>query len=480
MDTSKFFETQNDLSFENYFRTTHENFPKDSLASARSILHDYIKDVKYQQRQQNHATARLKTSYNDEDLKRLIQENSKRSNDNDHSTVYNNYISNNTIEQLKVEQNRITQDKVSCGQKRSREKPSTSKPEQPFTSTQGKRDCRRIIAEDFISSELVTDDDSNSDITTSQSSFYPSDLMNTPVGYNCRIDMHELEDVPSTPLPIRNPNFAALIASAKKKCDEDKLFPTDCLSRLHASAIFKADGPFSLSDDDDNDTDVLPENVYNNIRAFKRAMQKRILYIQPNTSATLEQIALNNIITSTYLLHGRPRIKSKGSELNLVASSVSTFLSPLFSAHDQIQLEFDTTSWIFKQDGVENVSLRPDIIFNYQQLKEVVEIGCGEVKKPGVSQALLDEDKMRVLEVMKRQLHLRLCRARKEYEAVSFGVLIQGTKIILLKMKLDIDKGLYMYYEQQPFILPTTNDTYAHMEIALEVITKFKTHRNKC
>ncbi|RCH84540.1 hypothetical protein CU098_009569, partial [Rhizopus stolonifer] len=57
---------------------------------------------------------------------------------------------------------------------------------------------------------------------------------------------------------------------------------------------------------------------------------------------------------------------------------------------------------------------------------------------------------------------------------VSFGVLIQGTKIILLKMKLDIDKGLYMYYEQQPFILPTTNDTYAHMEIALEVITKFK------
>ena len=156
-------------------------------------------------------------------------------------------------------------------------------------------------------------------------------------------------------------------------------------------------------------------------------MQKRTLYIQPHTSTTLDQMALNNIITPTYLLHGKPRIKSKGSEINLVASSVSKFLSPLFSTHDQVQVEFDTTSWIFKQqDDIDNVSLRPDIVFNYQQQEEVVEIGCGEVKKSGVSQALLNEDKMRVLEVMKCQLHLRLCRAKKEYEAVTFGVLVQG------------------------------------------------------
>lgn len=55
-----------------------------------------------------------------------------------------------------------------------------------------------------------------------------------------------------------------------------------------------------------------------------------------------------------------------------------------------------------------------------------MEVGCGEVKKPGVSKALLNEDNMRVLEVMKRQLHLRLCRAKKEYEAVTFGVLVQA------------------------------------------------------
>jgi hypothetical protein len=159
--------------------------------------------------------------------------------------------------------------------------------------------------------------------------------MYAPVGYTCRIEMCELEDVPHIPLPIPNSHFAAFVAGAKKKSDENQLFLTDCLTRLHASAIFKTDGPFLMNDDDDDDNAALPENVYKNIRAFKRAVQKRTLYIQPHTCTTLEQMALNNIITSTYLLHGKSRIKSKGSELNLVASSVSTFLSPLFSAHDK-------------------------------------------------------------------------------------------------------------------------------------------------
>ena len=123
-----------------------------------------------------------------------------------------------------------------------------------------------------------------------------------------------------------------------------------------------------------------------------------------------------------------------------------------------------------------------------------MEVGCGEVKKPSVSQALLNEDKMRVLEVMKRQLYLHLYRTKKEYETVTFGILVQGkvmkkqqcwmsclsclfykgTTVILLKMQMDLENGVYMYHEQQPFTLPTTHHTHAHMEIALEIITKFK------
>lgn len=217
--------------------------------------------------------------------------------------------------------------------------------------------------------------------------------MNIPVGYTCRIEMCELQDIPCTPLPIHNSHFAALVASAMKKCDENQLFSTDCVTRLHASAIFKTDGPFLLSDDDDSGSNSLPENVCKNIHAFKRAMQRRTLYIPPHTYTTLNQMVLDNVITSTYLLHGKPRIKGKGSELSQVALSVSSFLCRLFSAHDQVQVEFDNTSWISKQQDDNDIeSLRPDIIFYYQQQEVVVELGCGEVKKPGVSQALLNED----------------------------------------------------------------------------------------
>ncbi|KAI8877740.1 hypothetical protein K501DRAFT_197552 [Backusella circina FSU 941] len=103
-----------------------------------------------------------------------------------------------------------------------------------------------------------------------------------------------------------------------------------------------------------------------------------------------------------------------------------------------------------------------------------MEVGCGEVKRPGVSEALLNEDKMRVLEVMKRQLHLRLFHAKKEYEAVTFGILVQGTTVILLRMQMDLENGVYMYHEECPFALPTTYHTHAHMDIALEVISKFR------
>ncbi|CAO3615050.1 unnamed protein product [Mucor hiemalis] len=375
------------------------------------------------------------------------------------------------------------------------EQTSTSISEQPSPSPREKRNCRHTINENFVCSETITDSDTNSDTVSSPSSFFPSHLLNTPVGYTCRVEMCELQDVPCTPPPIRNSQFAALVASAMKKCDENQLLPTDCVARLYASAIFEAGSPFLSSDDDaDNNSSSLPENVYKNIHAFKRAIQRGTLYIPPHTYTTLNQMAFDNVITSAYLLHGKPRIKGKGSEISQVALSVSTFLCPLFSAHDEVQVEFDNTSWIFKQQDASDIeSLRPDIILYHQQQEVVVEIGCGEVKKPGVSESLLKEDKMRVLEVMKRQLHLRLYHAKKEYEAVTFGILVQGkvikksyhicflpyllckgTTVILLKMHMDLENGVYMYHEEYPFTLPTTYHTYAHMDIALEIISNFK------
>lgn len=213
---------------------------------------------------------------------------------------------------------------------------------------------KQVIFEDFVSSDVITDNDNISNTASSLSSFFPSDLMRTPIGFICRVDICELNDFPATPLPIVNSHFATLVASAQKKRDENQLLPSDCTARLQLSTIFQTEDSSQFKNDNDNDSDSLPKNIYKNICVFNRALQTSTLYVQLFSSTNLEQIALNNVITSTYLPHGKPRVKSKGSEINLVASSVSTFLSPLFSAHDQVQIEFDTTSWIFKQqDGVE-------------------------------------------------------------------------------------------------------------------------------
>lgn len=41
-------------------------------------------------------------------------------------------------------------------------------------------------------------------------------------------------------------------------------------------------------------------------------------------------------------------------------------------------------------------------------------------------------------------------------------------------MQMDLANGGYMYHEEYPFTLPTTYDTYAQMDISLEIITNFK------
>lgn len=189
-----------------------------------------------------------------------------------------------------------------------------------------------------------------------------------------------------------------------RECDENQLFPTDCVSHLHASAIFKVNDSFLLTDDDSG-SNSLPESIYKNIHAFKQAAQRRVLYMPPHSYTTMNEMALNNVITSTYLLDSRPRIKDKLPYLFL-PFCVRCFLLTMKS-----QVQFDNTYWVFKQqDNSDNESLRPGIIFYCRQQEEVVEVGCGEVKKPVVSQALPDE-------------------AKKDYEAATFGILVQGNVI---------------------------------------------------
>lgn len=95
--------------------------------------------------------------------------------------------------------------------------------------------------------------------------------------------------------------------------------------------------------------------------------------------------------------------------------------------HDKIQLSFDAVSWVFKQgEKADEDKLRPDTLLYAKQHGKLAEVGCGEVKNVKVAQDLLTDDKMCVLEVIKRQLNVRLQYAKSEKEAVTFGIVVQG------------------------------------------------------
>lgn len=99
MDTLEFFQRQRDLSFENYIKLTHKDCDRGSLASVRTIFDSYVNEVKTRQ-QKNLIGTRLKTSYNNDELRRFVKEGSGSSSHSDIPIVF----SNNTIEHLNVEQ----------------------------------------------------------------------------------------------------------------------------------------------------------------------------------------------------------------------------------------------------------------------------------------------------------------------------------------------------------------------------------------
>ncbi|KAL9538248.1 hypothetical protein MBANPS3_011085 [Mucor bainieri] len=158
----------------------------------------------------------------------------------------------------------------------------------------------------------------------------------------------EIQDIPSEPAPITDPSFVILIDDAEAKIAKNQLCPTDVESRLAASTIFMDDNVFDWNDDDDGDDDEkrLPENVIVNISAFKRAIQQGSLYIAPHTSYNMIQLGLNTILMSM--------IRDKASELHLVATSVVTFLSPIFSVHDPIYAAVQATYVGIRISGLHN------------------------------------------------------------------------------------------------------------------------------
>jgi hypothetical protein len=248
------------------------------------------------------------------------------------------------------------------------------------------------------------------------------------------------------------------------------VLPTDLERRLYLPKIFSA---ADLMIPNADYMAELPNSINQNIFALKLAIQQNKLYVQPLPSTTFEESSLNTILLSTFTSHGKSSIKNDFNEIHLIASALNFFLTPFFTPHDQIQIEWDTTSWIYNQLNKVKVKAKksPDINFHVQSGDKVVEIGCGEVKKDKVGEV---EAKARVIEMMKRQLHLRMQLTKKMHEAATFAILVIGTEITLFKIHIDTSKWVYVYEKSRPFTSPTTYATYQNTDVAMAIMLGFK------
>lgn len=103
------------------------------------------------------------------------------------------------------------------------------------------------------------------------------------------------------------------------------------------------------------------------------------------------------------------------------------------------------------------------------------EVGCGEIKPPDTTPQLVEEDRARTAETLKRQLHVRIMKSKDPKEFVTFGVVFNGFSIELYVMAFEYKKKPpYQFYEVEKLKLPSSPDLYTNMEETLENFTGFK------
>lgn len=73
-----------------------------------------------------------------------------------------------------------------------------------------------------------------------------------------------------------------------------------------------------------------------------------------------------------------------------------------------------------------NSRIRPDIIFYMNISGKQLEVSNGEIKRKSASKKEVDEARLRMIGVCKRQLHLIMKHTGTTDNLVTFGVLIHG------------------------------------------------------
>lgn len=104
-----------------------------------------------------------------------------------------------------------------------------------------------------------------------------------------------------------------------------------------------------------------------------------------------------------------------------------------------------------------------------------MEVGCGEIKPPDTASQLVEEDRARTAETLKRQLHVRITKSKKTKEFKTFGVVFNGFEIELYMMVFDPENpNPYNFYMIESLKLPSSPQLYTNVEETIEDLLCFK------
>lgn len=98
-------------------------------------------------------------------------------------------------------------------------------------------------------------------------------------------------------------------------------------------------------------------------------------------------------------------------------------------------------------------------------------VGCGEIKPLNTPAKVIEEDRCRMAEFLKKKLHQRMIDAVEVSELQTFGVLVNGDIIELSVMKFEEKE--YKYCIIKILALPTTPSTYTHMQDSISYLLGF-------
>ncbi|KAG1054172.1 hypothetical protein G6F43_003799 [Rhizopus delemar] len=161
---------------------------------------------------------------------------------------------------------------------------------------------------------------------------------------------------------------------------------------------------------------------------------------------------------STRKTGGAVRYKYNQFEIDFIIKFGSVLVQNTFASSNEVSIDWDTSSFsLMDEVPKEYLTTRPDIIIICYK---GIEVGCGEFKPPKKSKELIDIDRARIVEICKRQLHLRLQISSSTKEHCTFGILVGG--MVLEFTKLQFDNGQYNYSILKTVEIPERSKAFGY------------------